>query len=243
VARQQILCAQRGTPDEANDDSDNDDGQEKSVTAPGNATDAAREQARDVAQNTMERASTVGDHARDAAGDVTSTAAEQARQVRDTAVEQATNVMAQARDQLNEHGNAQVHQLGSTLRQLANEFERMAGHGESGSMATSAVSEASRRAHQLADMTEGHELRDVIDQLRGVARRRPGSFLVGALALGVVSGRLARGAKSAGSEGSQITQQTAQWSSPAAFESPDTQIVLPDAANESRVSAGSEAVR
>lgn len=41
----------------------------------------------------------------------------------------------------------------------------------------------------------------MVDQVRGFARRRPGTFLLGALALGVVAGRLGRGAKDAQSSG------------------------------------------
>ena len=47
---------------------------------------------------------------------------------------------------------------------------------------------------------EGREPADLLDELRSVARRRPAVFLVGALAAGVVAGRLTRGVKDESSD-------------------------------------------
>jgi hypothetical protein len=45
----------------------------------------------------------------------------------------------------------------------------------------------------LADWLDGREPGQLLDEARNFARRRPGVFLVGALAAGVVAGRMTRG--------------------------------------------------
>jgi hypothetical protein len=49
----------------------------------------------------------------------------------------------------------------------------------------------------MASHLDGKEPSELLDDVRQFARRRPGTFLLGALAAGVVVGRLTRGAKAA----------------------------------------------
>jgi hypothetical protein len=63
--------------------------------------------------------------------------------------------------------------------------------------ATQLVQQVADRAKSLATHLDDREPRELLDDVRRFARQRPGTFLVGALAAGVVVGRLARGAKSA----------------------------------------------
>jgi hypothetical protein len=46
----------------------------------------------------------------------------------------------------------------------------------------------------LAGWLEQREPGELLDEVRALARRKPGTFLLGALAAGVVAGRLTRGA-------------------------------------------------
>ncbi|WP_049797294.1 hypothetical protein [Kribbella flavida] len=55
--------------------------------------------------------------------------------------------------------------------------------------------------NQAAEFLDGRELSDVLEDVRDMARRRPGRFLLGAVAAGVVAGRMTR-AMSAGAPGS-----------------------------------------
>jgi hypothetical protein len=69
--------------------------------------------------------------------------------------------------------------------------------------------EAADRARGLSSRLEGREPRELLDDVRGFAQRKPGTFLLGALAAGVVAGRLTRGAKAAQSSSSGTATGTA----------------------------------
>jgi hypothetical protein len=49
----------------------------------------------------------------------------------------------------------------------------------------------------VAGFLSDHEPGDLLDQVRQFARRRPGAFLLGAALVGIIAGRLTRGAASA----------------------------------------------
>ena len=54
--------------------------------------------------------------------------------------------------------------------------------------------QASAKAGELAEWLERRDPGTLLEEVRGLARRKPGTFLLGALAAGVVAGRLTRGA-------------------------------------------------
>ncbi len=78
----------------------------------------------------------------------------------------------------------------------------MAGSSEQNGVASDLVGQAADRTHGVADWLDGRQPEDLLDELRRLARRRPGAFLIGALAAGVVAGRLTRGAVAAHSDDS-----------------------------------------
>ena len=61
-------------------------------------------------------------------------------------------------------------------------------------VATEVARQAADRVHGLGTYVEQNRPGDVLDEVRAFARRRPGTFLLGALAAGVVTGRLVKGA-------------------------------------------------
>jgi hypothetical protein len=108
------------------------------------------------------------------------------------------------------------------LRSVGDDLENMASHSDGGT-ASGLVREAADRARALSSRLDGREPRELLDDVRGFARRRPGTFLLGALVAGVVAGRLTRGAKDSGSGTNPSTGTSAGtgtgadvWSSPAA---------------------------
>ena len=131
-----------------------------------------------------------------AAGEVAQTAAGQAKEVVGEAQSQARNLVGEARDQLRSHAGDQHRNAVSNLRSLGDELRAMAGSGQGG-MATDLVSQGADRTHGAADWLEARQPEDLLEELRTFARRRPGTFLLGALAAGVVAGRLTRGAVAA----------------------------------------------
>lgn len=112
----------------------------------------------------------------------------QARSVLDDAVAQAT-----------EQSRTQRDRLVTTLHGLSDDLDQMASSGTQSGLATEAARQVSQRARSLGTHLDGREPSDLLDDVRGFARRRPGVFLAGALAAGVVTGRLLSGARASGS--------------------------------------------
>lgn len=164
---------------------------------------------KDQARQAAETATDEGKH-------VAGVAKDEARSVAADAQEQARDLLADARNQLEDQSRTQLKSLVSTLQSFAGDLERMArGEGAGSGLARDMVTQVSEKARGISSQLQGREPSEVLDQARDFARRRPGTFLLGALAAGVVAGRLARGAKDAGStEGS--TGTSTSTSSPVA---------------------------
>lgn len=167
------------------------------TTSGGGATGSTQEQTGRLADTARDRARDVTAATRDAAGGVKDTAAHGATAVTEQAATQARDLVDQARGELTSQASAQTRRLGETLRQLGGELRRMAESGEQGGMAAQAVGEAAHHVERIGDHVQGREFTDLLDDVRGFARRRPGTFLLGAAGLGLVVGRLGRGVRDA----------------------------------------------
>ena len=126
-------------------------------------------------------------------------AADEAKTVAAEATEHARNVLGEARTQLTGQVDDQTRQqkdlLASTLGTFGDDLASMA---ESGSgLASDVAHEVADRARSLSQHLDGREPSELLDDVRRFARQKPGVFLLGALAAGVVVGRLARGTKDA----------------------------------------------
>lgn len=146
-----------------------------------------------TADKARDTASTAADQGKHVAG----TAKDEARNVAGTAAEQARTVVGEARQQvttqLNDQATTGRDKLSETLRTLGDDLQKMAqGEGPSGGMATDLAQEVSDRARALGSHLENREPGQLLDDARDFARRRPGTFLLGALAAGVVAGRMFR---------------------------------------------------
>ncbi len=64
-------------------------------------------------------------------------------------------------------------------------------------LAADVAHQVAERARSLSRHLDGREPSELLDDVRRFARQRPGTFLLGALAAGVIVGRLARGTKDA----------------------------------------------
>lgn len=148
----------------------------------------------------------VAGEARDQAQAVAGTAKEQAAAVAGTAQEQAQNVLAEARDQagdlfedlrrqLAEQSDTVRDRLSQFLSGVGTELGDMAGAGGGSGYATQVVRQVGDRAtawgSQLNDQGSG----DLLQQTRTFARNKPGTFILGAVVVGVLAGRLSRSAK------------------------------------------------
>jgi len=150
----------------------------------GSSSTGAKEQAKQAA-------GTAADEGRHVAG----VASGEAQRVASEARSQVRGLVDQATSQVEEQSRSQLDRLAQTLRSYGEDLERMASQGEG--PASGLAQEAADRVRGLSSQLQGREPRDLLDDVRRFARRRPGAFLLGALAAGVVAGRLTRGAKEA----------------------------------------------
>lgn len=120
-------------------------------------------------------------------------------QLGNEAVQQGRNVAGEVRQRLTGEARSQNERLAGGLRQLADDLHRMGqtnqtnqtGTGES--IAASVVRQLSDGSRQAADYLEQHGPDGVLREVREFARRKPGTFLLGATVAGFVAGRLGKG--------------------------------------------------
>lgn len=160
------------------------------------------QQLRETTENAAQTASEEGRH-------LAGVAADEAKSVAADAQAQARHLLDDARSTVEEQSRTQLESLVSTLQVFADDLEKMArGEGPGSGLARDVVQEVGDRAKALSDQVRGREPSELLDQARTFARRRPGTFLLGALAAGVVAGRVARGAKDAQGSSSSTTGTT-----------------------------------
>jgi len=134
----------------------------------------------------------VKDEAQSAAKDVAGTAQEGAKSVAREARSQARELWGQSRDEMVHQAGQQQARLAGGLRDLSSQLQSMADGSQQAGTATDLVRQAAGQVRQAAGWLENREPGDVVEQVRSLARSRPGAFLAGAALLGVVAGRLTR---------------------------------------------------
>jgi hypothetical protein len=169
-----------------------------------------------------ERAAEAAQQGKEAAGQVAQTAVGHAQEVKQEAVQQARDLVGEARNNVNRQVSTQHQNLVTNLRSISDELGSMVQGSEQRGTATELVSQARERVSGVAEWLDGKEPDQLLDELRSFARRRPGTFLLGALAAGVVAGRLTRGAVAAhtedsGTNGSSASHNGQSYGSPAGY--------------------------
>lgn len=153
-----------------------------------------------------DKASAAGSTAKEGAGRVIDaekqmahdTAHEAKNVAKDTVAEartQAKDLFAQTRDEVSRTAGEQLQRLSGTTSSLSSEFGKMASSSEEGGLAASLVEQASSYLDRATQWVEGREPGDLLTDVKHYARRHPGTFMAVAAGLGLVAGRIARGAK------------------------------------------------
>jgi hypothetical protein len=155
-----------------------------------------------AAGSTQEEAKHLKDTTTQSVGEVAGTAMDQAQQVASDVKEQARKLSEDTKSQMQEQAASQRDKAVSTLRSFGDELSVMADSKgeESSGLATQLAREGSSYTYQVADFLDQREPGQLLDEVREYARRRPGTFLIGAAVAGVVVGRLTRGAVAAKKE-------------------------------------------
>ncbi len=136
----------------------------------------------------------MGRTAADAGRQVAGTAQDQAKQVTREARRQASDLLHEARTQAGDQARAGQRRAGEGLRALAGELHGMAGGAQQQGPASDLAAQAAERVEAVASWLDQREPGELIDEVRTFARRKPGTFLLGAALAGVLVGRLTRGA-------------------------------------------------
>lgn len=147
-----------------------------------------------AANQTRDAASTAADAVQDVAG----TAKQQATQVAGEAAAKAQDLFSQVRDEIGGQTDEQARRLAVNLRRVCGELSNMAdAGGEQGSPAYSLVHGIAAKGSEVADFLESRGAGGMVAELQALGRRRPGTFLMTAMAAGVAAGRVAKATRAA----------------------------------------------
>jgi hypothetical protein len=148
---------------------------------------------RSTMQVASEETAEVGRTAAEAGRRVAGTAAEQAVNLAQEAKAQARDLVGEARGQVQQQARNGQQKATDGIRALGRELREMAEGGQQSGPASEVARQAADRADRVADWLGEREPGDLVEEVRSLARRRPGAFLLGAALAGVVVGRLTGG--------------------------------------------------
>jgi hypothetical protein len=171
----------------------------QSATTTGSSSQSATDRAKETKDVAVDEARNVGQTAAQAGSQVASTAADQAKQVAQETQRQAKDLLDQGRTQVKSQVVSQQQKAGQGLSSLAQELRALADGSSQGAPgpARDLLQQASSSVESFASMLQNREPAELLDEVRSFARRKPGLFLLGAAAAGVLAGRLTSGVKAA----------------------------------------------
>jgi hypothetical protein len=133
-----------------------------------------------------EQAGQLGQTAKDSGRQVAATATEQAKGVADETRRQAKDLTREVASQVNEQAAAQKEKATGALRGLSDELRSMAAHNQQSGPASDLANQAADKLGEVARWLDQREPGHLVEEVRNVARRKPGAFLVGRLTRGAV---------------------------------------------------------
>jgi hypothetical protein len=174
------------------------------ATTAGSGSQTTTERAKETKDVAVDEAKNVGQTAAQAGSQVASTAADQAKQVAQETQRQAKDLLDQGRTQVKDQVVSQQQKAGQSLSSLAQELRALADGSSEGAPgpARDLLQQASSSVENFASMLQNREPAELLDEVRNFARRKPGLFLLGAAAAGVLAGRLTSGVQAAHSSSS-----------------------------------------
>lgn len=177
------------------------------MSSPSQVAGATSDAAGKTTGAAKDEAAQVGSAASSAAADVAGTAKEQVGAVTGEAVSQVKDLLGQARGEFSSQAGNATAKLSESVRAIVAELHEMGSAGSKQGPAAEVVRQLADRGDKLADYISSAQPADMLQELRSFASRRPGGFLLGALAAGVLTGRVVRGA-TAGSGSPAISGST-----------------------------------
>jgi hypothetical protein len=172
------------------------------ATTAGSGSQSATDRAKETKDVAVDEAKNVGQTAAQAGSQVAATAADQAKQVATETQRQAKDLLDQGRTQVKSQVVSQQQKAGQSLSSLAQELRSLADGTSQGAPgpARDLLQQASSSVENFAAMLQNREPGELLEEVRRFARRKPGMFLLGAAAAGVLAGRLTSGVKAVHSD-------------------------------------------
>lgn len=160
-------------------------------------------------QKLQQEPNPVARSAADAGAGVVDSATKQGKDVASEAGRQARSLYGQMRAEVDDQAAIQQKRAVGGLHALGDEVAKMAEQGDGSGLGSQVAQQASQKINEVARWLDDHEPGQVFDEIKSYARRNPGTFLMGAAALGIVAGRLTKNLAdaSAGIDGSGNTRR------------------------------------
>lgn len=160
-------------------------------------SDTSGQSKTDVAK---QEAGAVKDTAVSAGKDVAATAKSEAANVAQEAKTQAKGLLGGVTTELKSQASSQQQKVASTVHSLAKELGSMASNSSESGPLTDLAQQGSRRIGEIGHWIENREPSDLLQEVKSFARRRPLAFLGISFGLGLLAGRITRGAVAANTE-------------------------------------------
>jgi hypothetical protein len=126
---------------------------------------------------------------------VAETGQREAGRVVDEARTHTARLIGETGDRARDHADQQLGRAAGAIGQLGDELEDMASStSHPDSYVAALARDGAHGAHQLSERLQRGGLDGVIDDVTRFARRRPGTFLAGSFAVGILLGRVTRNA-------------------------------------------------
>lgn len=118
------------------------------------------------------------------------TAKEQVAGVATDVQQETQRLIRETRDHVGQQAGQQRDQAVNGLRSLGDELRKMAEQGSG--LGAQLAWQGAGWSDRAAGFLDGREFTDILEDVRTMARQRPGRFLVGAAVAGIVAGRMSR---------------------------------------------------
>ena len=161
--------------------------------APGQASYTGTSADTSKTQAAKEEASNVAGEAASAAQGVAQTAKGEAANVAHEAKANAQDLLHQAKSGLTSQAGTQQQKAAEGIRNISSQLHSMASAPDQQGMASDLIRQAADRTSSMASWLENREPGDLLNEVQRFARNRPGTFLLLAAGAGVLAGRLTRG--------------------------------------------------
>ncbi|MEU4443334.1 hypothetical protein AB0K14_13835 [Actinosynnema sp. NPDC050801] len=145
-----------------------------------------------VRETAEQEGTAVAQHARQAAGEVRATAREQVGQVAHEAKGQAKHVAHDMRERVATEAEEQARRVSRQIDRIADELGTMADGSGPDSLTAGALRQVSDASRQAARYLDERGARGLLDSAQDFARRKPGTFLIGAAVAGFLVARAAK---------------------------------------------------